>query len=82
MVENKAKQATSGKKTTLTSQSYTRLTSLADFFLFAACSAYTSTLKMEAICSFETSMKYYRDTRGHIAEDNTLHLNSCDNFNS
>jgi hypothetical protein len=33
----------------------------------------SSTLKMEAICSFETSVETQRTTRRHIPEDYTLH---------
>jgi hypothetical protein len=32
-----------------------------------------STLKMEAICSSETSVATHQTTRRHIAEDDTLH---------
>jgi hypothetical protein len=34
--------------------------------------AYSSTLKMEAICSSETSADFKRTTRRYIAEDTTL----------
>jgi hypothetical protein len=37
-----------------------------------SCSAY-STLKMEAICSSETSVEFQRSTRSYIPEDSTLH---------
>jgi hypothetical protein len=32
----------------------------------------SSTLKMEVICSSETSVETRRTTRGHISEDDTL----------
>jgi hypothetical protein len=35
----------------------------------------SSTLKMEAICSFETSVETQRTTRRHIPEDDTLNDN-------
>jgi hypothetical protein len=34
----------------------------------------SSTLKMEAICSSETSVETQRTTRRHIPEDDTLHI--------
>jgi hypothetical protein len=34
--------------------------------------AYSPTLKMEAICSFETSVDFQRTTRRYIPEDNAL----------
>jgi hypothetical protein len=34
----------------------------------AACMAYSSIMKMEAVRSFETSMNFYRTTRRHITE--------------
>jgi hypothetical protein len=36
-------------------------------------SAYYSTLKMEAICSFETSVDFQLAPRRYIPEDRTLH---------
>jgi hypothetical protein len=40
----------------------------------------SSTLKMEAICSFETSGETQRTTRRHIPEDDTLHNHRCENL--
>jgi hypothetical protein len=40
------------------------------------------TLKMEAICSSETSVKTRRTTRRHIQEDDTLHNHRCENLKS
>jgi hypothetical protein len=37
-----------------------------------------ATLKMEAICSSETSVVTQQTTRRHIPEDNTLHNHRCD----
>jgi hypothetical protein len=44
-----------------------------------SCLAYTSTLKMEAICSSETSVDFQRATRRYIPEDRTLpgHTSFC-----
>jgi hypothetical protein len=43
-------------------------------FTLISCSAYSSALKKEAICSLETSVDFQRSTRRHIPEDNTLHV--------
>jgi hypothetical protein len=40
-----------------------------------SCSAYSSTLKMEAICCSETSVYFQRTTRRHAPGDSTLHKN-------
>jgi hypothetical protein len=37
----------------------------------------SSTVKMKAICSSETSVEAQRATRRHIPEDDTLQINSC-----
>jgi hypothetical protein len=47
-----------------------------------SCSAYSSALKMEAICSSETSVETQRTTRRYIPEDGTLHNHRCENLNS
>jgi hypothetical protein len=44
----------------------------------AETSKLSSTLKMEAICSSETSVETQRTTRRHIAEDDTLHNHRCE----
>jgi hypothetical protein len=41
-----------------------------------------STLKMEAICSSETSVDVQRTTRRYIPEDSTLHDHRCENLKS
>jgi hypothetical protein len=41
-------------------------------FTLVSCSAYFSTLKMEAICSSETSLGSQRTTRRYIPEDGAL----------
>jgi hypothetical protein len=42
----------------------------------------SSTLKMEAICSSETSVEIQQTTRRHIPEDDTLHNHRCENLKS
>jgi hypothetical protein len=41
-------------------------------FTLVYCSAYPSTLKMEAICSSETSVDFQLTARSYIPEDNSL----------
>jgi hypothetical protein len=41
---------------------------------------YSSTLKMEATCSSETSVDYQRTTRSYIPEDRTLYLHVVSNL--
>jgi hypothetical protein len=40
-------------------------------FTLVSFSAYSSTLKMEAICSSETSVDFQRNTQRYIPEDGT-----------
>jgi chromosomal replication initiation ATPase DnaA len=42
----------------------------------------SSALKVEAICSSETSVETQRTTRRHIPEDDTLHNHRCENLKS
>jgi hypothetical protein len=42
----------------------------------------SSTLKMEAISSSETSVEFQRTTRRHIPEDATLQNHGCENLKS
>jgi hypothetical protein len=42
----------------------------------------SSTLKMEAICSSETSVETQRTTRRHVPEDDTFHNHRCENLKS
>jgi hypothetical protein len=44
-------------------------------FTLVSCSAYSSTLKMETICSSETPVDFQRTTRRYIPEDGTQHIN-------
>jgi hypothetical protein len=50
--------------------------------MLLSCSAYSSTLKMEAICSSETSVHFQQTTRRYIPEDSTLHNHCCENLKS
>jgi hypothetical protein len=43
---------------------------------------FSSTLKMEALCSSETPIATQRTTRRHIPEDDTLHNHRCENLKS
>jgi hypothetical protein len=43
---------------------------------------FPSTLKMEAICSFESSVDFQRTTLRYIPEDSTLHNHRCDKLKS
>jgi hypothetical protein len=51
-------------------------------FTLVSCSAYFLTLKMEAICSSETSVDSQRTTWHYIPEDGTLHNHCCENLES
>jgi hypothetical protein len=42
----------------------------------------SSPLKMEAICSSETSVATQQTTRRHIPEGDTLHNHRCENLKS
>jgi hypothetical protein len=50
-------------------------------FMLVSCSAYFTTMKMEAICSFETSVDF-QTTRRYIPDDGALHNHSCENIES
>jgi hypothetical protein len=51
-------------------------------FTLVSCSAYSSTLKMEAICSSETSVDIQQPTWRYIPEDSTLQNHRCENLKS
>jgi hypothetical protein len=51
-------------------------------FTLVSCLAYSSTLKMEATCSSETSADFQRTTRRYISEDRTVHNHGCENLKS
>jgi hypothetical protein len=55
---------------------------LATCLLAGSCWNYFSTLKMEVICSSETSVATQQTTRHHIPEDDTLHNHRCENLKS
>jgi hypothetical protein len=42
--------------------------------MLASCSAYSSALKMEVICSSETSVHFYRTMQCYIPEDGTWYI--------
>jgi hypothetical protein len=46
------------------------------------CSAYSSIVKMEAVCSSETPVDFQRTTRRYIPEDSTLHIHRCEDLKS
>jgi hypothetical protein len=50
------------------------------WFVLASCLACSSTLKMKAICSSETSVDFHRATRCYIPQDKLLHSHRCDNL--
>jgi hypothetical protein len=58
-----------------------QLLGLSPAFTLVSCSAY-STLKMEAICSFETSADFQWTTQCYVPEDSTLHNHRCENLRS
>jgi hypothetical protein len=47
--------------------------------MLASCSAYSSTLNMEAICSSETSLDFQRTARRYNPEDGTIHNHRWEN---
>jgi hypothetical protein len=47
-----------------------------------SCSDYSSTLQMEALCSYETSVDSERTTRLYIPEERTPHSHRCENLKS
>jgi hypothetical protein len=46
---------------------------LRSYSLLVACLSYISTLKLEAVYSFQTSVNFHQTTRRHIPEDITLY---------
>jgi hypothetical protein len=51
-------------------------------FMLVSCLAYSSTVKIEATCSSETSVEFHRTTRRYIPEDRTLHNHCCEYLKS
>jgi hypothetical protein len=56
----------------LTNRSLIGFEGLPPAFMPVSCLAYSSSLKMEAICSSETSVDFQRTTRRYILQDSTL----------
>jgi hypothetical protein len=56
--------------------------SLPPAYLLFLAEIISSTLKMEAICSSETSVATQQTTRPHIPEDDTLYNHRCENLKS
>jgi hypothetical protein len=42
--------------------------------MLVSCSAYSLTLKMEAMCSSKTSVDFQQTTLQYVPEDSTLHV--------
>jgi hypothetical protein len=55
---------------------------LAPSFILISWLAYSSTLKMKATYSSETSVDFQRTTQRYISEDITLHNHQCENISS
>jgi hypothetical protein len=55
---------------------------LATYLFAGLAEIFSSTLKMEAICSSTTSVASQQTTRHHIPEDDTLHNHGCVNLKS
>jgi hypothetical protein len=51
-------------------------------FMLVSCSAYSTTMKMEAACSTETSLNFQQTTRRYIPEDRILHNHRCEHLKS
>jgi hypothetical protein len=51
-------------------------------FTLVSCSGYSSTLKMETVCSPETSIDFQRTTLRYIPENSTLRNHSCEDLKS
>jgi hypothetical protein len=51
-------------------------------FMLVSCLAYSSILKMEAICFPEASVVFQRTTQCYTPEDRTLHNHQCEDLKS
>jgi hypothetical protein len=58
------------------------LVTLPPIFALVSCPAYSSALKVEAMCSSETSVDFQRTARHYIPEDSALHNHRCENLKS
>jgi hypothetical protein len=45
-----------------------------ELFSSVAYMTYSSTLKIDALCSTETSVRFYQTARRHVLDDSTLHI--------
>jgi hypothetical protein len=59
-----------------------RLLCLPPAFKLGTCSAYSTTLKMEVICSSKMLVDFQWTTPCYITEDRTLHNHCCENLKS
>jgi hypothetical protein len=59
-----------------------RIYCLPPVFTLVYCSAYSSTLKMEATCSSRTSADFRQTTQRYVPEDTIFHNHLCENFKS
>jgi hypothetical protein len=50
--------------------------------LLNTCLAYTSTVKMNGVCSSETLSNFYWARRCYILEDRTFHIHRCEKLRS
>jgi hypothetical protein len=57
-----------------------RLLCLPPAFTLVSSSAYFLALRMEEICSSETSVDFQRNTRSYMPEDSTIHNHRCENL--
>lgn len=54
---------------------------LAVYLLMVSCLLCSSTLKMEAVRSFEMSVKLYYTTQHDVPEDSNFHSHCCEKLN-
>jgi hypothetical protein len=59
-----------------------QVTTLSPAFTLVSCSAYSSTLKMETICSSETSVDFQWTTRHYIPDDSAFCNHRCEKLSS
>jgi hypothetical protein len=49
-------------------------------FMLVSCLAYSSTLKMEVVCSSEMSVDFHQTLQCYTPEDGAAHSHCCENF--